>query len=51
MKTWTKILPFLVVEWLAKKHLERFTDWHAKGENRVFVYPYKGVKLFIGGDV
>lgn len=47
MRNWTKILPFFVVEYIAKKYGERFTDHHAPGRNKVFVYPYDGVKIFV----
>ena len=43
MQQWTKILPFFVVEWLAKKYLEKFYDDRVKAN---FVYPYHGVKLY-----
>lgn len=30
MQQWTKILPFFVVEWIAKKYLEKFYDDRVK---------------------
>lgn len=42
MKNWTKLLPLLLVEYIAKKHLER----HRISELGVAVIPYKNV-LFI----
>jgi len=38
MKTWTKILPFFIVEWLVKLHCERFNL-----ENQCCFQPYNGV--------
>lgn len=43
LKTWTKILPFFVVEWIAKAHGEQF---HDERVNSKFVYPYKNVRLY-----
>jgi hypothetical protein len=40
MKLWTKILPFVIVEWFAKKHLSR----NSLG-NKTVVSPYRGVWL------
>ena len=45
MRVWTKILPFFIVEWLAKKHLEKHYDERVKSQ---FVYPYKNVRLYFG---
>ena len=50
MKSWTKILPFFIVEWLAKRNLERFNiniktcNWDKSGVKQI-VKPYKGVYL------
>ena len=42
MQNWTKILPFFVVEWLAKRHLERWTV-----ASETVVEPYKGVSFVV----
>ena len=44
MQTWTKILPFFVVEWAAKKYGEKFWDERVKSE---FVYPFVNVRLYL----
>lgn len=41
MKKWTKLLPFFVVAWLARKHCERF----AIPTVGLCVQPYKGVLI------
>ena len=43
MKPWTKILPFFIVEWLAKKHLEKFYD---EREARYFVRAFPNVRIY-----
>ena len=40
---WTKILPFFIVEWMAKKYGEKFYDDRVKAN---FVYPYTNVRLY-----
>jgi len=42
MRQWTKFLPFFIVEYIAKKHLEKFTI-----ANETVVIPYKGVYIRI----
>lgn len=44
MQMWTKVLPFFIVEWLAKKNLERFTIMTTK-QGETVVIPYKGVYI------
>jgi hypothetical protein len=44
MKPWTKILPMFVVEWLAKRNLERF---HYQATNETIVNPYKNVYFVV----
>jgi|GEM_PF-3910876 len=52
LKSWTKILPFFVVEWFIKKHGERF-DINTKSHNwdeggrRTIVRPYSGIYMSI----
>lgn len=43
MRTWTRLLPLFVIEYLAKKYCERFYDERTKKQ---FVYPYKGVRFY-----
>ena len=43
LRNWTKILPFFVVEWIAKKYGEQFYDERVKSN---FVYPYKNVRFY-----
>lgn len=43
MRQWTKILPFFIVEWIAKKYTEKFYDDRVKAN---FVYPYTDVRLY-----
>lgn len=38
MAGWTKILPFFVVAWLAKRNCERFDQYAPKGWRAVEVY-------------
>ena len=45
MRAWTKILPFFVVEYIAKKHGEKFYDERVKSQ---FVYPFKNVRFYFG---
>lgn len=47
MKPWTKLLPFLVVEWLSKKYDERWWDKNAK---KSFTYPYKDVRFYLDSE-
>lgn len=47
MKLWTKLIPFFVVEWLAKKYMER---WYDERKNKQFVMPYKGVHFYFLKD-
>ena len=47
MRMWAKILPFFVVEYIAKKYGEKFYDERTK---KCFVYPYKNVRLYFGED-
>lgn len=42
MKFWTKILPFFLIEWYARKNVESWED-----KDGIFVYPYPGVKIYI----
>ena len=37
MKTWLRILPYGLVVWLAKRHLERFPD--VSGMEAVNIFP------------
>lgn len=43
MRKWTKILPFFIVEYIAKKYGEKFYDERVKSQ---FVYPFKNVRLY-----
>lgn len=43
LRPWTKLLPFFIVEWYAKKDCER---WGDKANGCEFVYPYKNVRLY-----
>lgn len=45
MQLWTKILPFFIVEWIAKKHLERWS----MGKETI-VEPFKGVYFVVEKD-
>lgn len=45
MKWWTKFLPFIFVEWYAKKHLSR----NITGNIRI-VSPFNGVFFQVGED-
>lgn len=51
LKDWTKLLPYFVVEWLAKKG-ERFEistrhgDWSDRGRQTI-VRPYLGVYIAV----
>lgn len=46
MAKWTKILPFFVVEWWARKNCERFLA--LKGDRTgVYVSPYKDCMLIL----
>lgn len=47
LKTWTKILPFFLVEWLAKRKLARFRLYDRMDS----VNPYKGVYIEVSDDV
>jgi len=42
MKTWTKLLPFFVVEWWAKKYCQMYTTI-----GFTIVSPYKDVRLIL----
>jgi hypothetical protein len=46
MKAWTKLLPFFVVEWLAKREMERWTIDLA-GKRAIVVVPYRGTFMLI----
>jgi hypothetical protein len=43
MRTWTKILPFFIVEWLSRKHGEMFTISLYTGSFLIVTSPYKGI--------
>lgn len=43
MRLWTKILPFFLVEYIAKKHGEKFYDERVGAS---FVYPYVNVRFY-----
>jgi hypothetical protein len=51
LNTWTKILPFFIIEWYCKKNSERFTlntktpVFKKTGPNETFTNPYKGVLI------
>lgn len=47
MRSWTKFLPFVFVEWFAKRNLAK--QFLGKTSKRV-VSPYKGVYLEVGYD-
>ena len=47
LKTWLKILPFFIVEFIAKKKLERFKEYHMLGRVKVIVIPFKNVEFII----
>lgn len=54
MKVWTKILPFLFIEWYAKKQLERFnlntkTPVFTKNKES-WVSPFKGILILIDDE-
>lgn len=49
MRIWCKILPFFLVEWLARKHCERFQYDLGKYGKKIIVSPFKGV-IFILRD-
>lgn len=52
LRPWTKLLPFFIVEWYAKKDCERFVDGCADKANGCdFVYPYKNVRLYFDEKV
>lgn len=41
LATWTKILPFFIIEWLAKRSCERIINYSVG----TFVNPYTGVLI------
>ena len=43
MRPWTRILPFFIVEYVAKKYGEKWYDEQTKSH---FTYPYKDVRLY-----
>lgn len=49
LKTWCKILPFFIVEYIAKKHLERYQIIEGSlgrpEDFRVVAYPFHGVYI------
>lgn len=44
MKIWTKILPFFIIEWYAKKYLSLH---ELKTDGLIFVRPYKDILMLI----
>jgi hypothetical protein len=43
LATWTKILPFFIVAWLAKRKCEVFHITEEIGSD--YVYPYNGIYI------
>ena len=43
MRKWTKILPFFVVEYIAKKYGEK---WYDERTESYFTYPFKNVRFY-----
>lgn len=48
LKSWTKIFPVFLVEWYAKRNLQKFgRPFGVKNKMRYYVRPYKNMDIYI----
>ena len=50
MKSWCKVLPFIFIEWWAKKKCEKLTKYTGILSRRNYVSPFKDVEFYINEE-
>lgn len=52
MRNWTKLLPFFLVVWIARRYGEKYTIWLRKEDfPRSVVSPFMGVYIYTAEEI